>query len=386
VPLANAFLRADQLDQPEPRFPLEVFFCEECGLVQLMHVVHPEILFSNYIYRTGTNQTIAAHNASLADTAVRELGLSGADLVVEIASNDGSLLQCFRDRGVRTLGVEPAGNIAQIAREAGIDTLVEFFDPRSAAGIARQHGLASAVVANNVLAHVDATTEFLAACKSILQPEGSLIIEVPYLVEMLQRLEYDTIYHEHLCYFSVNPLLRLFDGVGLALERIDRVPIHGGSLRLWARHAGHAGHSQPVRQIAQQEQAAGLAELSRYRDFADRVASHREQLLTMLHGLKREGRSVVGYGAPAKGNTLLCYCGITTELVAYTADRSPLKVGMFTPGTHIPVVPVERIFRDQPDYVLILAWNFADEIMETLRSYHERGGRFILPVPEPRIV
>lgn len=385
VPLANSFLTAEQLGMAEPRFPLEVFFCSDCSLVQLLHVVDPEVLFSNYAYRTGTNETIAAHNAALASAVVSELRLASEDLVAEVASNDGSLLQCFRRHGVRTVGIEPARNIAQIAREAGIETVNEFFDQDTAARFARKYGLAAAVLANNVLAHVDATAEFLAACKSILRPEGRVIIEVPYLVEMLERLEYDTIYHEHLCYFSVTALMRLFEEAGLALDRVDRVDIHGGSLRLWARHADSAGHAEAVRSRADAETAAGLTQLRTYQEFAGRVERHRDELRRLLQRLKGEGKSVVGYGAPAKGNTLLCYCGIGTDLVSYTVDRSPLKIGLHTPGTHIPIFSTDRIFSDQPDYVLILAWNFAPEIMEFLRSYQERGGRFILPIPEPTI-
>ncbi len=386
VPLANSFLTANQLRQPEPRFPLEVFFCRDCSLVQLLHVVNPEVLFSHYLYRTGTNETIVRHNTALAEGAVRKAGLSGSSLVVEIASNDGSLLQCFRKHGVRTLGVEPAKNIAATARAAGIETIDEFFDQSLAARIVEKYGPANAVVANNVLAHVDATVDFLSACKSVLAKDGWVIIEVPYLEEMLARLEYDTVYHEHLCYFSVNALMRMFARAGLALAHIDQVEIHGGSLRLWARQADSAGHAPDVRAMAEEEAARGLTRLTTYAEFARRVERNRAGLLELLRGLRAEGKSVAGYGAPAKGNTLLCYCAIGTDLVPYTVDRSPLKVGLFTPGMHIPVVPVDRIFSDQPDYVLILAWNFAPEIMEFLQPYKVRGGRFILPVPNPTIL
>jgi SAM-dependent methyltransferase len=386
VPLANSYLAPDQVDGPEPRFPLEVYFCSGCSLVQLLDVVKPEVLFSNYLYRTGTNQTIVRHNNSLADSVVNRLHLSAQDLVVEIASNDGSLLQCFRERGVRTLGVEPAMNIAWLAQEAGIETLNEFFDARCASRLLSERGPAAAVLANNVLAHVDATREFLAACKSILRPGGRVVIEAPYLGEMLERLEYDTIYHEHLCYFSVTALLRLFAEAGLALEEADRVEIHGGSLRLWGRHMDAAGHGASVLQMAEQERAAGLTRLETYREFARRTERNREELRGLLTRLKREGQTVAGYGAPAKGNTLLCYCGIGTELVPYTVDRSPLKIGLCTPGSHIPIFPIERILELQPDYVLLLAWNFAPEIMETLRPFAEKGGRFIHPIPEPRIL
>ena len=386
LPLANAFLTADQLQEPEARFPLEVYFCRDCALIQLLHVVNPQVLFSNYIYRTGTNKTIAQHNAALAQAAVQKTGLRSGDLVLEVASNDGSLLQCFRQRGMRTLGVEPAENIAEVARESGTETLNAFFDERAAAEIVARYGPAKVVLANNVLAHVDSTVDFLSACKQILATDGWVIVEVPYLAEMLSRLEYDTIYHEHLCYFSVTALMNIFIRAGLAIEHIDQVEIHGGSLRLWARHSTPSGHAASVCRIGDQELKAGLTRPEAYWEFALKVERNREQLLKLLKALRNDGKSVAGYGAPAKGNTLLCYCGIGPELLSFTVDRSPLKVGLFTPGMHIPVEPVERIFTAQPDYVLILAWNFAPEIIEFLNPYKERGGRFILPIPEPTLL
>jgi hypothetical protein len=386
VPLANSFLTAKQLSQAELRFPLEVYFCEECCLIQLVHVVNPEVLFSHYLYRTGTNQTIAAHNRALAEAVVNDRKPGPSDLVVEVASNDGSLLQCFKERGVRTLGVEPAKNIAQIAREGGIETLNEFFDDAIAQRILNEYGPASAVIGNNVLAHVDATIEFLGNCKKILPSDGRVIIEVPYLGEMLDRLEYDTIYHEHLCYFSVTALMRLFAEAGMALDRVDHVPIHGGSLRLWGKHSSNSGHSASVREMAEKEKTAGLTSFALYEQFAGRVKRQREELRALLTRLKKDGKSVAGYGAPAKGNTLLCYCGIGTDLIPYTVDMSPLKVGLLTPGSHIPVAPVQRIFDERPEYVVILAWNFAPEIMKFLQPLQQKGTRFILPIPEPKIL
>lgn len=386
VPLANSFLTAEQLAQRELRFPLEVYFCEDCCLVQLVHVVNPEVLFSHYLYRTGTNQTIAEHNRRLAGTVVNERKLGAKELVVEVASNDGSLLSCFRELGVRTLGVEPAKNIAQIASDAGIETLNEFFDSASAEKILAGHGQASAVIANNVLAHVDATIEFLAHCKRILRPDGRVIIEVPYLGEMLDKLEYDTVYHEHLCYFSVTALMRLFAEAGLLLDRVDHVPIHGGSLRLWGKHADGSGCGASVLEMAEKEKKEGLASFSRYEEFSRRVKQNREELGALLNRIKKEGKSVAGYGAPAKGNTLLCYCGIGTDLIPYTVDLSPLKVGLYTPGSHIPVAPVQRIFDEQPDYVVILAWNFAPEIIKFLQPLQQKGTGFILPIPEPKML
>ncbi len=386
LPLANSFLTSQQLQQPELRVPLEVYFCSDCHLVQLLHVVNPEILFREYVYRTGTNQTIARHNAALAEAVVRELGLSSDSLVLEVGSNDGSLLQCFRRLGVRTLGVEPARNIAQLAREVGIETVNEFLDARSAAEMGRRYGLADVVIANNVLAHVDPTVEFLAACKSLLKPQGRVLYEVPYLVDMLDRMAYDTIYHEHLCHFAVVPLVRLFAEAGLTLDHVDRIEIHGGSLRMWGKHANVSGPDESVQKLCEMESQAGLDRLETYQAFSHRVESNRERLRELLGGLKSRGKMVVGYGAPAKGNTLLCYCGISTDWVPYTVDRSNLKIGLHTPGSHIPVKPLEQIFQDRPDYILVLAWNFASEIMESLPGYAKRGGRFILPIPEPRIL
>jgi len=386
VPLANSFLQSSQLSDPEPRFPLELYYCEECTLVQLIHVVHPEVLFSNYIYRSGTSSTLVEHNAELAASVVRYLQLKSTDLVVEVASNDGSLLKAFRPHGVRTLGVEPATNIAEIARSEGIETRNEFFDSACAERIVKESGPATVILANNVLAHVDESVDFLRGFARLLKPGGRVVVEAPYLRDMLERLEYDTIYHEHLCYFSVTALMRLFANAGLALDRVDRVTIHGGSLRVWARHAAEGPHSESVRQMAEEERTIGISQLSACRKFAAGVEQNRTALLRLLGELQAQGKRIAGYGAPAKGNTLLCYCGVGTNFLPYTVDKSPLKVGMFTPGSRIPVAPFEKILEDQPDYVLILAWNFAPEIITSLKAYQERGGRFILPIPEPKIV
>ena len=425
LPLANSFLTAAQLQQPEPKFPLEVFFCKSCTLVQLLHVVNPEVLFSHYLYRSGTSSTLAQHNEKLCESVCAELKLTPKDLVVEIAGNDGSLLSWFKKKGIRTLGVEPAQNIAKIARETGIETLNEFFDAGVSERVVAQYGEASAVIGNNVLAHVDQTVAFLTAARKMLKPGGRVIIEVPYLGEMLDKLEYDTIYHEHLCYFSVTALMRVFAEAGMHLDRVELVAIHGGSLRLWGKHKGEevasgpsaplgtsewrvasgktqettgdeehelgrperlSGHGATTLEFAEREKRAGMAGFARYQEFARLVQRQREQLLALFDKLKKEGKTLAAYGAPAKGNTLLCYCSVGTELVPYTVDASPLKVGLYCPGSHLPTSPTQRIFDEQPDYVLILAWNFAPEIMKFLQPYKEKGGHFILPIPEPRIL
>jgi hypothetical protein len=387
-PLANAFLSSPAEFANERRYPLDLYLCEACALLQLVDVVDPEILFRHYIYVTGTSDTIAAHNVAYAQTIVELLNLGPGDLVAEVASNDGSLLQCFKQHGVRTLGIEPASNLAAHASAVGIETVNVFFNEAEARKLRAARGSAQAVVANNVLAHVDDPLDFLTGCRELVDAKGVISIEVPYVGDLLEKLEYDTVYHEHLCYFSIASLLRACDAVGLSAVRLDRVPVHGGSLRLYMR-AGTDGHAPSVLALAAAERREGLTEISRYRQFADGVRANRTALVDLLERLSADGKRMVGYGAPAKGNTLLNYCGIDTRLLPYTVDKNALKVGLYTPGTHIPVRPVTALTESRdgmPDYVLILAWNFADEIMRQQQYYRNLGGRFILPIPEPRVV
>ncbi len=385
-PLANAFLRSPEEFVSEAKYTLDVYLCEQCSLVQLLDVIDPEVLFRDYIYMTGTSSTIAAHNVEYAGRVIEMLGLGPKDLVVEAASNDGSLLKCFKNGGVRTLGVEPARNIAAMARAAGIETVEEFFGEATARLLRAERGPARAVIGNNVLAHVDDTQDFLRGGAALLADDGLLITEVPGLPEFMDRLEYDTVYHEHLCYFSVTALMRLCEEVGLRIVRIDHMPVHGGSLRMYAGLVSrHSDHAPAVRAEAEQERAHGLTSLPRFLQFARDVQENRRQVVTLLEELKQEGKTVAGYGAPAKGNTLLNYCGIDTRLLPYTVDKSPLKVGKYTPGMHLPVLPVETLLERQPDFVLILAWNFAGEIMSQQQEYQRRGGRFIVPIPTPTV-
>jgi hypothetical protein len=387
MPLANAFLRSPAEFADEPAYPLDVYFCQTCSLVQLLDVIAPEVLFRNYIYVTGTSETIEAHNVQYAQTVVDLLGLGTNDLVVEIASNDGSLLKCFQQHNVRTLGVEPATNIAEQARARGVSTINQFFNSTLARELRETYGPAKAVIGNNVLAHVDETQDFLRGCRELLDENGLVVIEVPYLGDLIDRLEYDTIYHEHLCYFSLNALLRLCSQIGLSIVRLDHVPVHGGSLRIYAGQKGrHNGHAESALLMAEKETTAGLTDLARYEQFAAEVSQSRHTLLELLDYLERKGKRVAAYGAPAKGNTLLNYCGIDQRLVSFTVDKSALKVGLYTPGTRIPVLPVSTLLERQPDYALILAWNFADEIIRQQSEYRARGGRFIIPVPEAKVV
>jgi len=385
VPLANSFLRSSDEFADEPKYPLDVYFCDDCSLVQILDVIDPEVLFRHYLYVTGTSETIALHNREYARQAVEMLGLGGDDLVVEIASNDGSLLTCFQPYGVRTLGIEPATNIAEIATGRGVETVNKFFNPATAAEVRSRYGPARAIIGNNVLAHVDDTQAFLRGCATLLADDGLIMIEAPYLGDLIDRLAYDTVYHEHHCYFSATSLKRLCDATGLVITRIDHLPVHGGTLRMYAGHASrHEGRE--ALEMIERERSAGLTDFATFQKLARDVAENRRQILSLLRSLKEEGKTVAGYGAPAKGNTLLCYCGITTDLLPYTVDKSPLKIGLLTPGSHIPVLPAETLLERQPDYVLILAWNFAEEIMRQQAEYRNRGGRFIIPIPTPQVV
>lgn len=386
-PLANSFLKSPEEFAAEQFFPLDTHFCETCSLVQIPDVVDPEVLFRHYLYVTGTSETIAQHNRGYAKSISEMQRLTADDLVIEVASNDGSLLRCFQDLGVRTLGIDPATNVAAMARANGVETINEFFNLAVAEQVRADYGPAKAVIGNNVLAHVDDTQDFLRGCKAVIGDAGLVVIEMPYLGDLLNRTEYDTIYHEHLCYFSVNSLMRLCESAGLVIVRMDHVPIHGGSLRMHAGHQEiHQNHSSQVMAWAEEEKSKGFTSFERYEQLAKSVELSRDSLLDLLKRLKAEGKTVAGYGAAAKGNTLLNYCQITTDLLPYVVDKNPLKLGMYTPGMHIPVLPVSTLLEQQPDYLLILAWNFGEEIMRQQSEYKARGGKFIIPIPEVTVI
>jgi hypothetical protein len=386
-PLANALPATPADFDSERTFPLDVAFCPDCALVQLVDVIDPEVLFGHYLYVSGTSSTMAAHWQRYAGAVRDELGLEGRDLVCEAAANDGSLLARFKELGCRTLGIEPARNIAAMARERGIETIDRFFDSKVAEEVRESHGPAKAAIANNVLAHVDDPIDFLRGLRTLVDPDGSVIVEAPYLGDFVRHLEYDTIYHEHLCYFSVTALMGLFERAGMRIARIDRQPIHGGSLRIWARSADALkDHAPAVRADADAERRDGFAGVALYQYFAEGVRRNRERLRSMILDMRARGESVAAYGAPAKGNTLLNYCSLSTDLVAFTVDKNPLKVGRFTPGVHLPILEVLEVARRRPDYLLILPWNLADEIVRQENAYRRAGGRFIIPIPEPRIV
>lgn len=386
TPLANSFLKSPAEFASEPSYPLDLYFCERCSLLQLLDVVNPEVMFRHYLYVTGTSTTIAAHNREYAKTVSDLLGLSDSDLVAEVASNDGSLLKCFKALGMKTLGIEPATNLAASARAAGIDTVNEFFSSPVSETIRAARGEARAVIGNNVFAHVDDPADFLDGCRRLVADDGLVTIEVPYVGELLDRVEYDTVYHEHLSYFSITSMLRLCERVGLRAVRIDHVAVHGGSLRVYMSRS-RRDHADAVKAMeAAEHQPDGAADVRRYRKFAEDARAHRSALKSMLTDLRGQGVRLAGYGAPAKGNTLLNYCQIGTDLLPFTVDKNPLKVGMYTPGMHIPVREPEALMEgpDAPSAVLILAWNFAEEIMQQQAAFRARGGRFIVPIPAPR--
>ena len=386
-PPANALLRSSDEFATERRFPLEVFLCEACGLVQLLDVVDPELLFGHYLYLTGTSSTMRRHFDDYAAAALEGLQDPAAALVVEVASNDGSLLSSFATRGAAVLGIEPARNVARIARDRGIETISEFFDLAVARRIRAARGTAALAVANNVLAHVDDARGFLEGLAHLVGEEGRVIVEVPWVAELFRRLEYDTIYHEHLSYFSIGALMVLFRSAGLSIAEVRHQTVHGGSLRVIAVSRRRLPeHDAAVGAAADREAAEGLNSLAAWIEFAGRVRENRRRLVELVDSRLRAGRRVAAYGAPAKGNTLLNFAGLGGERLQFTVDRNPLKSGRFLPGTHIPVLAPEAIEERKPDDLLILPWNIAEEIIEQESGHRARGGCFLVPIPEPRVL
>ncbi|HEY5595068.1 MAG TPA: class I SAM-dependent methyltransferase [Nitrospiria bacterium] len=385
--LANRFLsEADLKSADEKTYPLDVYVCESCGLVQIGCTVPPDLLFKDYIYFSSTSDAVHKHAEYLAQSFRERFGLREKSSVVEIASNDGCVLQYFKKIGVRTLGVEPAVNIARIASEKGIETVNEFFNEKTAGVIKTKHGPADVILARHVFAHVPEIHDFVKGLAHLLAPGGAVAIEAPYLIDFIEKTEFDTVYHEHYSYLSVRPVSKLFSRYGMELFDVEPAAIHGGSLIYFIGHRGaHPIHSR-VSERARAEVEKGLDKKETYIRFAKRAEATKGKLRKLLLDLKSQGKRIAAYGAPAKGNTLLNYCGITTDLVEYTVDRSPYKQNLYTPGTHLPVRHPDVLVKEMPDYVLLLAWNFADEILEQQKAYREKGGRFIVPIPEPKII
>jgi SAM-dependent methyltransferase len=384
--LANKFLAQGDLAAEEPSYPLRVGFCHQCGHVQLTDIVPPQAMFEDYLYVSSASDTLKAHLYDLSDVVVERFRLGGEDLVIDIGCNDGTLLGGFRRHGVKVLGVDPAANLAELARGNGIDRYVGFFSSTTANDIVAKWGMAKVITATNTFPHIPELYDFIAGLKTALAPGGAFVIEAHYLVDLLEQGAFDTIYHEHVSYWALGPMMYLFDNAGMEVVHVERLPIHHGQLRVFVQRKGEGKKQLSVEEMLRKEQSLGVDQFDTYRRFAETTRKIKTDLHATIGQLRAAGKKLAGYGAPAKGNTLLSFLDIGPEHLAYIADRSSLKQGLYTPGQHIPVVAPQRLIADQPDYVLLLAWNFADEIVQQQAEYLSRGGKFIVPVPEVRIV
>lgn len=385
-PLSNSFLRADQLRMMEPYYPLHAYVCDQCLLVQLEEFESPQSIFSDYAYFSSYSDSWLAHCRAYAQRVVPLLGLDQSSRVVEVASNDGYLLQYFVEQGIPVLGVEPAANVAAAAIRKGIPTLVQFFGVKAAKEMAAAGQQADLLLGNNVLAHVPDINDFVEGMAIVLKPNGLITMEFPHLLRLIQGVQYDTIYHEHFSYFSLLSVERIFSAHELQVFDVEELPTHGGSLRIYCRHANDAEVNDSVRELRRREAEAGLKDLNTYASFGNGVATSKCDLLEFLIEAKRTGKRVAAYGAPAKGNTLLNYCGIGRDFIDFTVDRSPAKQDHFLPGTHIPVHAPERILEARPDYLLILPWNIRDEVIGKMSAIREWGGKFVIPTPTVEVL
>ena len=387
TPLANSLLSGDELSSPEEKFPLQLFFCPSCSLVQIGESVPPEKMFSKYRYFSSYSDTMLAHSQKLAERVIADRKLGADSLVIEVASNDGYLLQFYKNRGVGVLGIEPARNVANHAIEVkGIPTLVEFFGAEFAAEYVRRNSRCDVLHANNVFAHVPDINGFAEGIRTILKSDGVAYLESPYLKNLLDNCEFDTIYHELLFYYSLTALDRLFARHGMLIFDAEKIPIHGGSMRIHVCHAGYMARSERATRLLAEELEWGVDSPATYLNFSEKVQNLKKDLCWLLHDLKSQGKRIAAYGAAAKGSTLINYFDLGRELIDFVADRSPHKQGLFMPGKHIPIVAVDVLLEKMPDYVLLFTWNFADEILEQQKEYRRRGGRFIIPIPEPTIL
>ncbi len=387
-PLCQTHIEPEQLNQMEPFYPLHAYVCDQCFLVQLDEYVTPDDIFSDYAYFSSYSDSWVEHARKYAHRMRERFGFDGNSKVMEIASNDGYLLQHFVAMEIPVLGIEPAANVAEHAIKKGIPTTVRFFGAESAKAIREEFGAADLLLGNNVLAHVPDINDFVSGMKILLKPDGVITMEFPHLYRLMESNQFDTIYHEHFSYLSFFTVEKIFAHHGIILFDVEELKSHGGSIRIFGRHA--EDDSKPVGEsvhaLRRRELDEGFASLQKYRDFEERVKETKRKLLDFLIRVKREGKSVAGYGAPGKGNTLLNYCGIRTDFLDYTVDRSPHKQGRYTPGTRIPILAPERIRETKPDYILILPWNLKQEIMEQMAYVRDWGGKFVVPIPEVQVL
>jgi hypothetical protein len=387
-PLCESYVSLEKANQMEAFYPLHVYVCDSCFLVQLEQYVSPEEIFSEYAYFSSYSDSWLEHARLYTEMAVTRFGLDQRSTVMEVASNDGYLLQYFVQKGIRVMGVEPAANVAAVAERKGVPTVVKFFGRESARELVSQYGQVDLLIGNNVLAQVPDVNDFVGGMKIALKPRGVITVEFPHLMRLMSENQFDTIYHEHFSYFSFSTAEKIFARHGLALFDVEELSTHGGSLRIYAQHDkdGTWPMCDRVLEMRNREQRAGFDQIATYRRFGEQVKETKRKLLEFLIRVRREGKTVVGYGAPGKGNTLLNYCGIRTDFIDYTVDRNPYKQGKLLPGTHIPILHPDRIRETRPDYLLILPWNFKDEIMEQMAHIREWGGKFVVPIPEVRVM
>jgi SAM-dependent methyltransferase len=387
-PLSNSYLRADQIHQMERFYPLHAYVCEHCFLVQLREYETPDAIFSDYAYFSSYSQSWLDHARHYTDYMMQRFHYGPQSLVMEIASNDGYLLKNFHQQGVPVLGVEPAANVAKVAQAAGVNSLVAFFGVETARRLVAEGKRADLLIGNNVLAHVPDINDFVAGMKIVLKPTGVITMEFPHLLRLMESTQFDTIYHEHFSYLSLSTVEKIFSHHGLTIFDIQELPTHGGSLRIFARHVEETSIpvAAGVSAVRSAERSAQLHELKTYLSFPEKVKTLKRDVLTFMIDAKRSGKSVVGYGAPAKGNTLLNYCGIRDDFMEYTVDRSPHKQGKYLPGTHIPILAPEQIAVTKPDYLFILPWNLKDEIMAQMAHVRDWGCKFVVPIPTVQVI
>ncbi len=386
MPIPNGFLVKEELNGPEPHYPLGVYICNNCTLSQLTHVIPADIMFRNYLYIPSTSKTMVQHFEAMAADAVKRFNVKPGDLVVDIGSNDGTLLKFFKAHEAQVLGIDPASNLAMVARLNGINTLDDFFGSKIAKEVASSQGKAKVITATNVVAHVHDIHDFFKGISELLNKDGVFVGEFPYGKDMHDKNEFDTIYHEHLSYFSIHSIQALFERHQLKLVDIVKQRVHGGSVRVIVAHQNSdLKPTSAIKEFLDAEVEAGMKTPEYYAGFAKRVEKIKEDLTSLLKKLRKDGKRIIGYGAAAKGNVTLNYCQIGTDLIEYIVDSVPYKQGRFTPGTHVPIFPELKLEKDNPDYVLLLAWNFADEIMQKQEAYRQKGGQFIIAIPNVRV-